>query len=152
MPKDDNHPAAQCHHSASDLCHVSGQLMAFCLNQALRHQKYQQCRFKSTVVLCFERKSPFIIVVITNFLQNGKPHIYCHGQRVSLLPKILATKRERKADLLLRGWKSESGEIVGHLPKEISRVTKYFLDLGASMYCKLSSKHYQRRKKHQKVL
>ena len=39
---------------------------------------------------------------------------------------------------------NESGEIVGHLPKEISRVTKYFLDRGASMYCKLSSEHYRR--------
>ena len=97
-------------------------------------------------------KSHFIIVVITNFLQTGKPHIYCRCKRVSLLPKILATKRERKADLPLRGWKSlrsirykdESGEIVGHLQKEISRVTKYFLDRGASMYCKLSAEHYRR--------
>ena len=39
---------------------------------------------------------------------------------------------------------NESGEIVGHLPKEISSVTKYFLDQGASMYCKLSSEHYHR--------
>ena len=39
---------------------------------------------------------------------------------------------------------NESGEILGHLPKEISRVTKYFLDRGASMYCKLSSEHYRR--------
>ena len=39
---------------------------------------------------------------------------------------------------------NESGEIVGQLPKEISRVTKSFLDRGASMYCKLSSEHYHR--------
>ena len=39
---------------------------------------------------------------------------------------------------------NESGEIVGQLPKEISRVTKSFLDRGASMYCKLSSEHYRR--------
>lgn len=38
----------------------------------------------------------------------------------------------------------ERGEIVGHLPKEISRVTKYFLDRGFSMYCKLTSRHYRR--------
>ena len=105
MTKDDNHPAAQCHHSASDLCHVRGNLMAFCLNQTLRHQKYQQRRFQSTVVLCFERKSPFIIF-IQNFLQNGKPHIYYGCKRVSILPKILATKRARNADLPLRGWNS----------------------------------------------
>ena len=38
----------------------------------------------------------------------------------------------------------ENGEIVGHLPKEISRITKYYLDRGASMYCRLSSQHYHR--------
>ena len=38
----------------------------------------------------------------------------------------------------------ENGEIVGHLPKEISRITKYYLDRGASMYCRLSSQHYRR--------
>ena len=38
---------------------------------------------------------------------------------------------------------NEKGEIVGHLPKEISRVTKYLLDRGLTMYCKLSS-HYRR--------
>ena len=130
--------------------------MAFCLNQALRNQKYQQRRFQSTVVLCFERKSSFIIVAITYFLQNGKPHIYCRCKRVLLLPKILATKRERKADLPLRGWNSVRSICYkdserkwincGHLPKEISRVTKYIrpLDQGASRYCNLSSEHYPR--------
>ena len=39
---------------------------------------------------------------------------------------------------------NESGEIVGHLPKELSRITKYFLDRGVSMHCKLSSRHYRR--------
>ena len=39
---------------------------------------------------------------------------------------------------------SENGEIAGHLPKEISRITKYFLERGASMYCTLSSEHYRR--------
>ena len=39
---------------------------------------------------------------------------------------------------------NEKGEIVGHLPKEISRVTKYLLDRGFTMYCKLSSRHYRR--------
>ena len=39
---------------------------------------------------------------------------------------------------------SENGEIVGHLLKEISRITKYLLDRCASMYCTLSSEHYRR--------
>ena len=30
----------------------------------------------------------------------------------------------------------ERGETVGHLPKEMSRVTKYFLDRGVSIHCK----------------
>ena len=38
----------------------------------------------------------------------------------------------------------ENGEIVGHLPREISRVTKFYLDRGATMYCELSSNHYRR--------
>ena len=38
----------------------------------------------------------------------------------------------------------ENGKTVGHLPKEISRITKYSLDRGASMYCTLSSEHYRR--------
>ena len=38
----------------------------------------------------------------------------------------------------------ENGEIVGHLPREISRVTKFYLDRGATMYCELSSSHYRR--------
>jgi len=38
----------------------------------------------------------------------------------------------------------ENGEIVGHLPKEISRVTKFLLDRGVTMHCKLISKHYRR--------
>ena len=39
---------------------------------------------------------------------------------------------------------NEKGEIVGHLPKEISRIIKYLLDRGFTMYCKLSSRHYRR--------
>ena len=38
----------------------------------------------------------------------------------------------------------ENGEIVGHLPREISRVTKFYLDRGATMSCELSSNHYRR--------
>ena len=33
---------------------------------------------------------------------------------------------------------SKNGEIVGHLPKEISTTTKHFLDKDASLYCMLS--------------
>ena len=71
-------------------------------------RKNRMCRLQSADVLYFERKSPCleIIVVITNFLQNGKPHSYRRCKRVSLLPKILATKTERKTCLPLRDWKS----------------------------------------------
>ena len=37
---------------------------------------------------------------------------------------------------------SKNGEIVGHLLKEISKITKYFLDRGASMYCTFFSENY----------
>ena len=38
----------------------------------------------------------------------------------------------------------ENGEIVVHLPREISRVTKFYLDRGATMYCESSATHYRR--------
>ena len=37
-----------------------------------------------------------------------------------------------------------NGETVGHLPKELSRITKFYLDRGASMHVALTSKHYRR--------
>lgn len=37
-----------------------------------------------------------------------------------------------------------NGETVGHLPREISRITKFFLDRGASIEIELTSKHYRR--------
>ena len=39
---------------------------------------------------------------------------------------------------------NKDGDTVGHLPKEISRVTKYFLDRGFTMQCKLTSNHCRR--------
>ena len=47
---------------------------------------------------------------------------------------------------------SKNGEIIGHLPKEISRITKYLLGQGASMYYTLSSEHYRRSPLVQEVL
>ena len=37
-----------------------------------------------------------------------------------------------------------NGQIVGHLPKEISRVTKFLLDRGAVVQATLSTTHYRR--------
>ena len=81
-------------------------------------------RFQSTVVLCLERKSPLIIVVIINFLQNRKPHIHCCCKKVSLLPSILATKRERKTDLNLLCWKSIGLIRCKNNERKWTRVTK----------------------------
>ena len=39
---------------------------------------------------------------------------------------------------------SKNGEIVEHLPKEISRIAKYVLDRGASMKCTFSAENYRR--------
>ena len=36
------------------------------------------------------------------------------------------------------------GQIVGHLPREISRVTKFLLDEGAVVQATLSTTHYKR--------
>ena len=38
----------------------------------------------------------------------------------------------------------KNGETVGHLSREISQVTKFFLDRGVSMHIKFSSSHYRR--------
>ena len=38
----------------------------------------------------------------------------------------------------------DKNEIVGHLPMEISRVTKFLLDRGANVFAKLTSTHYGR--------
>ena len=66
----------------------------------------------------------------------------------------MATKKNEKLDCLHEPGNAfdrfaiktvnEKGEIVGHLPNEISKVTKYLLDRGFTMYCKLSSRHYRR--------
>ena len=37
-----------------------------------------------------------------------------------------------------------NGETVGHLPKELSSITKFYLDRGASVHAELSSKHFRR--------
>ena len=39
---------------------------------------------------------------------------------------------------------TSDGMIVGHLPREISRITKFFLDRAAVMPVELTSKHYRR--------
>ena len=36
-----------------------------------------------------------------------------------------------------------NGETVGQLPKELSRITKFYLDRGASMHVELTSKHFR---------
>ena len=38
----------------------------------------------------------------------------------------------------------EGGQIVGHLPREISRPTKFLLDRGAKVTAQLTGKHYKR--------
>ena len=105
----------------------------------------------------------FITVIITNPLHwHGKSHIYCHCKRISLLSNVLATKKTKKLicfhepgngfDSFVTKTVSKNGEIVGHLPKEIPRITKYVLDRGASMYCTLSAEHYHRSRLVQGVL
>ena len=38
----------------------------------------------------------------------------------------------------------ENGKTAGHLRRELSRVTKFFLDRGVTVYVKLSVGHYRR--------
>ena len=41
-------------------------------------------------------------------------------------------------------WRTEGGQIVGHLPREISRPTKFLLDTGAKVSAQLTGTHYKR--------
>lgn len=55
-------------------------------------------------------------------------------------------ERENPYDLFsIRVFKPNSpAEIVGHLPMEISRITKFIMDRGAKVTLKISGKHYRR--------
>ena len=44
----------------------------------------------------------------------------------------------------IKVYEKDKNEIVGHLPMEISRVTKFLLDGGANVFAKLTSTHYRR--------
>ena len=46
--------------------------------------------------------------------------------------------------IAIKVCKKDKNEIVGHLPMEISRVTKFLLDRGANESAKLTSMHYRR--------
>ena len=41
-------------------------------------------------------------------------------------------------------FEKDKNDIVGHLPMEISQVTKFLLDRGANVSAKLTSTHYRR--------
>ena len=65
----------------------------------------------------------------------------------------MATKRKRKTiktkenlfDMLaINTCRLDDGKVVGHLPREISRATKYLLDRGANITAILSSTHYRK--------
>ena len=44
----------------------------------------------------------------------------------------------------MKVFKPNSGEIVGHLPMEISRITKFIEDRGANVSLKIRGRHYRR--------
>ena len=71
-----------------------------------------------------------------------------------LAKKILATERSWEVRMFARSWNpfdvfaiktlNSDKVITGHLPREISRVTKFLLDRGAVAYAELTSTHYRR--------
>ena len=44
----------------------------------------------------------------------------------------------------IKACRTEDNKTVGHLPREISRPTKYLLDRGATVVAKLTATHYRR--------
>ena len=71
------------------------------------------------------------------YKDTGKPEenrqlIYSH--ETQSLFDVFAIKTSRMSD----------NKIVGHLPRQISRATKFLLDRGANVTARLSSTHYRR--------
>jgi len=67
---------------------------------------------------------------------------YGDQRKVSCLIAIL--KRTTALIHLLLKSDQERNKIVGHLPREISRITKFFLDRNAVVTTELTSSHYRR--------
>ena len=73
-----------------------------------------------------------------------------HYYRISWLPEPEQTlncfHEEGKTfdRFAIKVHEKDKNEIVGHLPMEISQITKYFLDRGANVSAKLTSMHYRR--------
>ena len=65
---------------------------------------------------------------------------------VSQESKVLVCyhKFENTFDMFAIKTCKSNGQIVGHLPREISRVTKFLLDRGAVVQATLSTTHYRR--------
>ena len=99
---------------------------------------------------CLDWKQKFFLQV--QVVRNGGSHIYHCCNRIPLLSQIWRPKENEKLDCFYEPRNvfdqfaikavDERGETMGHLSKEISRVTKYFLDQGISMHCKLASRHF----------
>ena len=57
---------------------------------------------------------------------------------------VCSHERENVHDpFVIKTYQRASGRIVGHLPMELSRITKFLLDRGARMEAKLRETHYR---------
>ena len=72
-------------------------------------------------------------------------HYYKRYWKPRLEEELFCSYEEENAfDAFAIKITDESGVIRGHLPREISRVTKFLLDRGAKMTTVLTSEHYRR--------
>ena len=72
-------------------------------------------------------------------------HYYKRYWNPRLEEELFCSHEEENAfDVFAIKITDESGVIRGHLPREISRVTKFLLDRGAKMTTVLTSEHYRR--------
>ena len=115
---------------------------------------------KSGVKTKGESSYIFLLVISTSFKQkmaNNKNIIFSaalrgfHVQKVSCKPKedeLLECFHEKDHpydSFSIKVFKPDSpAEIVGHLPMEISRITKFIINRGAQVVVKTRGRHYRR--------
>ena len=73
-------------------------------------------------------------------------HVYKAIWELKVSEKLACSHEENNRDdpFAIKTCQLDSGKIVGHLPMELSRISKFILDRGAKIEVKLRETHYRR--------
>ena len=73
-------------------------------------------------------------------------HVYKAIWELKVSEKLACSHEENNRDdpFTIKTCQLDSGKIVGHLPMELSRISKFILDRGAKIEVKLRETHYRR--------